>query len=112
MDEGSPPCSPQMPQCRFWRVPLPSVTAIFISFPTYCKKTVVATADAVIKEAGVNLEYHVGTMIEIPRAALTADEIATEAECIKMLEFNRFPPKAYALGLRMFACAKAFICNQ
>ena len=46
----------------------------------YCKKTVVATADAVIKEAGVNLEYHVGTMIEIPRAALTADEIATEAE--------------------------------
>ena len=46
----------------------------------YCKKTVVATADAIIKEAGVALEYEVGTMIEIPRAALTADEIAKEAE--------------------------------
>ncbi len=46
----------------------------------FCKKTVVATADAVIKEAGVNLKYEVGTMIEIPRAALTADEIAKEAE--------------------------------
>ena len=46
----------------------------------YCKKTVVATADEVIKQAGVKLEYHVGTMIEIPRAALTADEIASEAE--------------------------------
>ncbi len=46
----------------------------------FVKKTVVETADAVIKEAGVTLEYKVGTMIEIPRAALTADEIATEAE--------------------------------
>jgi len=46
----------------------------------FCKKTVVETADAVIKEAGIKLEYEVGTMIEIPRAALTADEIATEAE--------------------------------
>ena len=46
----------------------------------YCKKTVVATADEVIRQAGVKLEYHVGTMIEIPRAALTADEIASEAE--------------------------------
>ena len=46
----------------------------------FCKKTVVATADAVIKEAGVDLKYEVGTMIEIPRAALTADEIAKEAE--------------------------------
>ena len=46
----------------------------------YVKKTVVATADAVIKEAGVELKYMVGTMIEIPRAALTADQIATEAE--------------------------------
>ena len=46
----------------------------------YCKKAVVETADAVIKEAGVELKYEVGTMIEIPRAALTADEIATEAE--------------------------------
>ena len=46
----------------------------------YCKKTVVETADKLIKEAGVNIKYEVGTMIEIPRAALTADEIAKEAE--------------------------------
>ena len=44
------------------------------------KKVVVETADEEIKAAGVDLKYHVGTMIEIPRAALTADEIATEAE--------------------------------
>ena len=46
----------------------------------YVKKTVVATADAVIAEAKSDLKYQVGTMIEIPRAALTADEIAKEAE--------------------------------
>ena len=46
----------------------------------YVKKVVVETADAVIKEAGANLEYEVGTMIEIPRAALTADEIAANAD--------------------------------
>ncbi len=46
----------------------------------FVKDIVVRTADAVIKEAGVSLEYKVGTMIEIPRAALTADEIAQEAE--------------------------------
>ncbi|MCH5351583.1 MAG: pyruvate, phosphate dikinase [Clostridiales bacterium] len=46
----------------------------------FVKKTVVETADTVIKEAGVKLKYEVGTMIEIPRAALTADEIAKEAE--------------------------------
>jgi pyruvate,orthophosphate dikinase len=46
----------------------------------FVKKTVVETADKVIKEAGINLKYEVGTMIEIPRAALTADEIAKEAE--------------------------------
>ena len=46
----------------------------------FVKKTVVATADAVIAEAGVDMKYHVGTMIEIPRAALTADKIAEEAE--------------------------------
>ncbi len=46
----------------------------------FVKKTVVETADAIIKEAGVELQYHVGTMIEIPRAALTADQIAKEAE--------------------------------
>ena len=45
----------------------------------YVKKTVVETADKVIKEAGIDLHYEVGTMIEIPRAALTADEIAKEA---------------------------------
>ncbi len=44
------------------------------------KKIVVDTADAEIKAAGVSLEYEVGTMIEIPRAALTADEIAAEAD--------------------------------
>ena len=44
------------------------------------KKIVVETADAEIKAAGVDLKYEVGTMIEIPRAALTADEIATEAD--------------------------------
>ena len=46
----------------------------------YVKDVVCATADEVIKEAGVEMKYHVGTMIEIPRAALTADEIAKEAE--------------------------------
>ncbi len=46
----------------------------------YVKDIVTKTADAIIKEAGVDLKYHVGTMIEIPRAALTADEIAKEAE--------------------------------
>ena len=44
------------------------------------KKVVVETADEEIKAAGANIKYHVGTMIEIPRAALTADEIASEAE--------------------------------
>ncbi len=46
----------------------------------YVKKVVVETADAEIAAAGANLEYEVGTMIEIPRAALTADEIASEAD--------------------------------
>ena len=46
----------------------------------YVKNFVVETADAEIAAAGVNLEYEVGTMIEIPRAALTADEIAKEAD--------------------------------
>ena len=44
------------------------------------KKIVVDTADEEIANAGVDLKYQVGTMIEIPRAALTADEIATEAD--------------------------------
>lgn len=46
----------------------------------YVKKTVVETADAEIAAAGIGLKYEVGTMIEIPRAALTADEIAKEAD--------------------------------
>ena len=46
----------------------------------YVKKVVVETADAIIKEAGSDMHYKVGTMIEIPRAALTADQIAKEAE--------------------------------
>ena len=46
----------------------------------YVKNIVVATADEEIKNAGANLEYEVGTMIEIPRAALTADDIAKEAD--------------------------------
>ena len=46
----------------------------------YVKKTVVETADAEIAAAGIDLNYEVGTRIEIPRAALTADEIAKEAE--------------------------------
>ena len=46
----------------------------------YVKNIVTSTADALIAESGLDLKYHVGTMIEIPRAALTADEIAKEAE--------------------------------
>ena len=46
----------------------------------YVKKVVVETADEEIKKAGVNLSYQVGTMVEIPRACLTADEIAKHAD--------------------------------
>ncbi len=46
----------------------------------FVKDTVVKTADELIKQEGAELKYEVGTMIEIPRAALTADEIAKEAE--------------------------------
>ena len=46
----------------------------------YVKDVVVETADAIIAAAGIDMKYEVGTMIEIPRAALTADEIAAEAE--------------------------------
>ncbi|EKY22720.1 pyruvate, phosphate dikinase [Clostridium celatum] len=46
----------------------------------FVKDIVVRTAEAVMEEKGVKLEYHVGTMIEIPRAAITADQIAKEAE--------------------------------
>ncbi len=46
----------------------------------YVKNIVTETADKIIKESGIDMKYMVGTMIEIPRAALTADEIAKEAE--------------------------------
>ena len=46
----------------------------------YVKNVVTTTADKIIADAGINMTYKVGTMIEIPRAALTADEIAKEAE--------------------------------
>ena len=46
----------------------------------FVKKLICDTADKIIKEAGVSMKYHVGTMIEIPRAALLSDEIAQEAE--------------------------------
>ncbi|MCL1840523.1 MAG: pyruvate, phosphate dikinase [Propionibacteriaceae bacterium] len=46
----------------------------------FVKKIIVETADEIIKAAGIDLHYKVGTMIEIPRAAVTADEIAEEAE--------------------------------
>ena len=46
----------------------------------FVKNLICATADKLIKESGIDLTYHVGTMIEIPRAALLADEIAAEAE--------------------------------
>ena len=46
----------------------------------FVKKTVTETADKIIAEAGIDLKYKVGTMIEIPRAAITADKIAEEAE--------------------------------
>ena len=46
----------------------------------FVKDVVVKTADKIIAESGLDMKYKVGTMIEIPRAALTADEIATEAE--------------------------------
>ena len=46
----------------------------------FVKNIITSTADAIIAESGIDLKYLVGTMIEIPRAALTADEIAKEAE--------------------------------
>ena len=46
----------------------------------YVKNIIASVADKIIEESGMQLSYHVGTMIEIPRAAITADEIAKEAE--------------------------------
>ena len=46
----------------------------------YVKEIVVETAEAIIKNSGVDLKYQVGTMIELPRATIIADEIAKEAE--------------------------------
>ncbi len=57
-------------------IPLVGESAEF----NFVKKIVVEVADKEIAESGINLEYEVGTMIEIPRACLTADEIAKEAE--------------------------------
>ncbi|MBQ9757109.1 MAG: pyruvate, phosphate dikinase [Clostridia bacterium] len=57
-------------------IPLPGDLKEF----NFVKKDVVSTADAEIAAAGVELKYEVGTMMEIPRACLTADAIATEAE--------------------------------
>ena len=47
---------------------------------TFLKKRAIAVAEEVMKKAGVKVEYLIGTMIEVPRAALTADQIAEEAE--------------------------------
>ena len=46
----------------------------------FVKNIISTTADKLIAESGLDMQYHVGTMIEIPRAALLADEIAKEAE--------------------------------
>ena len=46
----------------------------------FVKSIIKTTCDKIINELGVELKYHIGTMIEIPRAALLADEIALEAE--------------------------------
>ena len=56
----------------------------------FVKDIVVNTAEAVMNEKGVKLEYHVGTMIEIPRAAITADEIAKEAELFSRDDAAKF----------------------
>ncbi len=73
VNKANPGVAPVIPQIM---IPLIGEVAEL----SFVKKTVVATADAVIAEAGIELKYEVGTMIEIPRAALTADEIAKEAE--------------------------------
>ena len=59
----------------------------------FVKEIVVATADAEIKASGIDLKYEVGTMIEIPRAALTADEIAKDAEffCFGTNDLTQMP---------------------
>ena len=57
----------------------------------YVKNIVKETADAIIEKEGIDLKYMVGTMIEIPRAALTADEIAKEAG-ILLLRNKRSDP--------------------
>ena len=52
------------------------------------KNVVCKTADAIIEEAGVELPYKVGTMIEIPRAALTADEIAKKLNSSHLVQMT------------------------
>ena len=68
-------------KCGFHVVPEIMVPLVgHVNELKYVKNIITTTADAIIKEAGVELKYLVGTMIEVPRAAVTADEIATEAE--------------------------------
>ena len=62
-----------------WKM-VPEIMIPLVGELKYVKDVVVATADKIIKDAGIDMKYEVGTMIEIPRAALTADEIAKEAE--------------------------------
>ena len=70
--------------CRFLGINTPECTKKVEPFGkealNFVKERVVETADRMIAEAGVEMRYMVGTMIEIPRACLTADEIAKEAE--------------------------------
>ncbi len=54
----------------------------------FVKKVVTTTADKIIADAGVELKYQVGTMIEIPRAAVTADQVAEYAEFFFHRHFN------------------------
>ena len=63
----------------------------------FVKKIVVETADAEIAAANADIKYHVGTMIEIPRAALTADEIATEADffCFGTNDLTHYDAKIF-----------------
>ena len=63
----------------------------------FVKDVVVKVADELIAESGLDMKYHIGTMIEIPRAAVTADEIAKEAE---FFSFGHQRPDADDLRLQ------------
>ena len=80
----------------------------------YVKKFVVETADAEIKAAGANLEYEVGTMIEIPRAALTADEISASAVSTTtfLTYFNSFTSHTSGIMISGFTVqSECFFCT-